>query len=386
MNKDKTVKRYIYVSSKKRVELEEVCAQKSIFQQVSFINTYDCNTLFQSGLKNLNGVSFLFLDVSAIVNPNKKIQEIISNLTLIRKMYPDLRIIIIAEGYKIGDTLLGRIFNLGIYNIITSSNNLEFMQELEQTISEDGMTFGNAMKYKLDYNMITIGSSGTKVQKEFIKAKQMITIGVLSTERHLGATSLAINICKYINEMPNEKACLIENNRHGTIKSFINFQNALFFEKVGKICFSDIDMFLKPKSIASIQNMDYSFYIYDYGAFNELSENEKNSFLEKDIKFVVTGSRIWEYPKIADTIFYMKDDKNTNLYVNYTKLDEREVFKRNFDSNWQEKIYFSQFNPNPFELLIDNRDYFKKIFSPYLLNSVIEEKKKGLKWLFKKGK
>lgn len=379
-------KKYVYVSNKKRPEIEELCNERSIYLQLSFINTYDFNKLFLEGLKNLNGVDFLFLDLAAIVNTTKNNQDITVNLTLMRKMYRNLRIIIIAEGYKTGDSILGRIFNLGIYNIVTASNDIELRKEIEETLSEEGMTFGRAMQYKVDSN-ISIGNSTAKVEKEFIRAKQTVSIGVCATERHLGATSLALNIASFINEYPNERACYIENNNHDTISSLTNLKEALFFEKQRKIEYKGMDLFLKPNSIADIQKYDFSIYVYDFGNFNEMTNEERNSFLTRDLKFVVTGSRRWEYGGIADCLYHVRHEENTYIYVNHTNLEEREEFKNSFDEFWRSRIYFSLSNSNSFEVNEENRQYFKNILEPYLLNTVIEEKKKGLKGLFsKKGR
>ena len=386
MENIKKFKKYIYVSSKKQVELEEMCKQKSIYLQIAFINTYNFGTLFQDGLKNLNGVDYLFLDVNAIVDSIKNSQDIIYGLTLMRKMYPELRIIIIAEGYKTGDTLLGKIFNLGIYNIVTAENNLQFVAELEKTISEEGMTFGNSMKYKVDFN-ISVGNNTTKVQKEFVRAKQIVTIGVCSTERHLGATTLAINICKFLSEYPNERVCYIENNNHNTIKSLKMMGGSIYYEKQRKVEYAGIDFFQRPESIASIQKYDYSFYIYDCGNFDEMTKEEKDIFLTRDIKFVVTASRIWEYAGIVNCLIGLENSENSYFYINHTNLDERENFKNsNFEKKWFDRIYFSPENANPYSITSENREFYKKIFEPYLLNTKIEEKKKGLKGLFSRNK
>ena len=132
-----------------------------------------------------------------------------------------MRIIIIAEGYKEGNVLLGRIFNLGIYNIVTARNDVMFADEIEKVFSSEGMTFGNAMKYKINDNMLVINKT-TKVVKENIKrAKQTITVGIAGTEKHIGATTVAINIVKYLSELTNVTACYIENNNHNSIYSLV---------------------------------------------------------------------------------------------------------------------------------------------------------------------
>lgn len=279
----------------------------------------------------------------------------------------------------------GKIFNLGIYNIVTAENDLRFYEEIEKTISDEGMTFAYSMKYKLDSN-VYIGNPTIKVQKEFIKAKQIVTVGVASTERHLGATSLAINLCMFLNEYQNEKCCYIENNNHNTIITLRDCKSSLYFEEKRKIEYEGLELYQRPDSIASIQKYDYSFYIYDYGNFNELSKEERDSFIIKDLKFIATSSKRWEYSGIVDSLYYLKDVENFYFYIINTNLEDREEFRGNFDKKWKTKLFFAPANSNPFKITLENRDYYKKIFEPYLLNSVMEEKNSRFQQFFKRRK
>lgn len=100
----KRVKKYIYVSTKIRAELEEEMQKNNILIQVRFINSYDITNFFRSEIKNLNGIDFLFLDLRSF--ETSKENEIIMNLKLIRQKYTSLRVIVLAEGYKQGDIIL----------------------------------------------------------------------------------------------------------------------------------------------------------------------------------------------------------------------------------------------------------------------------------------
>ena len=115
-----------------------------------FINEYNLKKFLETELRNLNGVDYLILDLQAITNTTSE-EEITSSIELIRRMY-NVRIIILAEGYKEGNVLLGRLFNLGIYNILTAKNDVIFADEIERAFSVEGMTFGNAMKYKIKFH------------------------------------------------------------------------------------------------------------------------------------------------------------------------------------------------------------------------------------------
>lgn len=111
--------------------------------------------------------------------------------TYISKMY-NLRIIILAKGYKFGNILLGKIFNLGIYNIITATDENKYKEELEKVFSQEGMSFGNSIKYKIDNQIISINQTTKLVKENYIKVKQIVSIGVVGTEKHIGATTLAL--------------------------------------------------------------------------------------------------------------------------------------------------------------------------------------------------
>ena len=111
--------------------------------------------------------------------------------TYISKMY-NLRIIILAKGYKFGNILLGKIFNLGIYNIITATDENKYKEELEKVFSQEGMSFGNSIKYKIDNQIISINQTTKLVKENYIKVKQIVSIGVVRTEKHIGATTLAL--------------------------------------------------------------------------------------------------------------------------------------------------------------------------------------------------
>ena len=156
MEENRLYKKYIYISKEPRVIIEDYCKEHRINLVMRFINEYNLKKFLETELRNLNGVDYLILDLQAITNTTSE-EEITSSIELIRRMY-NVRIIILAEGYKEGNVLLGRLFNLGIYNIVTAKNDVIFADEIERAFSVEGMTFGNAMKYKI--NDIRVLNSG----------------------------------------------------------------------------------------------------------------------------------------------------------------------------------------------------------------------------------
>ena len=382
MDEIRRFKKYIYISKEIQPVIEEYCIEKNISLVARFINEYNLENFMQTELRNLNYVDYLILDLKSIEKLTPE-DEIISKITLIRKMY-NLRVIIIAEGYKQGNILLGKIFNLGIYNIITATNNVIFKDELEKVFSEEGMTFGNSIKYKIDNNLIAINQTTKLVKENFIKVKQTVSIGIVGTEKHIGTTTVAINLCKYLSELTDIKACYIENNNHNSIINIAETKEALYSNEFSKITYNGIDMFLKPKNMSDILSNNYNFYIYDYGALNEITEEEKMSFLTRDLKIVVSGNKIWEIPNLLNCFQIIGEDINTYLLFNFVTESEKEKFRLSLGDYWKERATFSEYITDPF--VVGNRYFYENILKPYLINTDITEKKKKFSLFKRKDK
>lgn len=379
MEEIKKYKKYIYISKKIQPEIEEYCSDNNITLVTRFINEYNLEKFMQTELRNLNSIDYLIIDLKAIENLTSD-DEIISKITLIRKMY-NLRIIIIAEGYKYGNILLGKIFNLGIYNIITAIEDNAFKEELKKALSIEGMSFGNSIKYKIDNQVIAVNQTTKLIKENYIRVKQTVNIGVIGTERHIGATTMAINLTKYLSELTNIRACYIENNNHNSIINIIENKEAIYSENTNRITYKGIDMFLKPKNMSDILANNYNFYIYDYGALNELSEEEKMSFLTRDLKVVVSGNKVWEIPNLINCFQIIGEDISTYLIFNFAKENEKENFRISLGEYWKERATFSEYITDPFT--VGNKYFFETILKPYLINTDVTEKKRKFN-LFKK--
>lgn len=376
----KTYKKYIYISNKINPFIEDVCKEQNISLLTRFINEYNLENFLQSELKNLNNIEYLIIDYNSIKN-NTKENDIVTALSRIRRMY-DIRIIFILEGAMKGNILLGRLFNLGIYNIITATNDILFKEELQKTLTDKGMTFANAVKYQLDKNVFAINNNTNVIKETYIKVKQVVTVGVCSTERHLGATTQAINMTKYLSELLNIKACYIENNNHNSIIEIYNTSNkeeVTYYENTGKIEYEGIEMFMKS-NIGEIMNNNYDFYIFDFGSMEEMTDNDINNFLTKDIKFIVSGTKSWELRNLFEAFEKIGNDKSVNFIFNFTEKEKRNFFRENM-GDYKDNTFFSDYIENPF--IVGNKIYLEKIFNPFILNSNLEEVDKKKSWLNK---
>ena len=265
-------------------------------------------------------------------------------------------------------------YNLGIYNIITAVDDIGFKEELEKTLSEEGMSFGNSIKYKVDNGVIAINQTTKLIKENFIRVKQTVSIGIVGTENHIGATTTAINLTKYLSELTNIKSCYIENNNHNSIINLLENKEAIYSENLNKINYKGIDLFLKPKNMSDILSNNYNFYIYDYGSLNEMTEEERMSFLTRDLKLIVSGNKEWEIPNLIKCFQIIGEDINTYLIFNFVEDSQKENFRSSLGEYWKERVTYSEYITNPF--IVGNKYFFENILKPYLINTDVTEKKK----------
>lgn len=379
---ERTFQKYIYISNVSNPIIEEVCKENKIHLICRYINDYNLESFLQSELTNLNNIDYLIIDYSAI-NKMTKENDIITTIEKIRRLY-ELRIIFILEGATKGNTLLGRLFNLGIYNFITATNDILFKEELIKTLSAKGMNFANSAKFKLDNNFFVVNGNSKIVKENYIKVKQKVTIAICSSERHMGATTQAINITKYLSQLPNVNVCYIENNNNNSIIQIYNTSNkeeVNYYEESGKIEYQGIEMYMKS-SISEIINDKYDFIVFDFGSMQEMNDSEVNNFLTKDIKFIVSGTKAWELPGLFECFEKIGNDKNINFIFNFTKKEDKQFFRNNM-GDFKENTIFSEYIDDPF--IVANRLYLERIFNPFILNTDIKEVKKNkFMHLFKK--
>lgn len=249
------------------------------------------------------------------------------------------------------------------------------------------MTYASSSKFRLDDEALVQLNQTTNVIKEnYIRAKAIISVGVVSTERHLGASTLAINLTKFLSELSNTTACYIEYNNHKLIESLEGAKGTVVYKDIGKLNYNGIDMYYYPDSTANIQKYGYEFYIYDFGSFEELTADQKDNFLNKDLKILISGSKAWEEIKLLNTLYEIADADNICCYLNFVPEETQNDVRKYWGAlNNNVNLYFMNLTYNPFE--VKNQATFNVLMKEYLHESIIvEEKSKGIKGLFRKDK
>lgn len=380
------IKKLIYVGKNINNELEKIVSEERIVIIQRLQNEYNMTSLFKEDLRAINQIDYLVLDLSAFINSTKS-DEIIRNLDRLRGNY-EFRIILIAPGFRKGNELLASCFNMGIYNLVTAINDNQMYDQLKICLSEKGMTYAQASQYKID--LLSNKQSNSEIIKtNYEKVKQDVTIGVLGITNHIGTTTWAINLLHFLTELPNTTACLIEANNHNDIKDIKDLNQIVdmgveHYPTTAEIKIGGMEMYYDISKIGEIVAQKYDFYIYDFGSTKELSELDMASFLNKDIKFIIMGSKPWEYKYISRTfkaIQLQETQDSIYLIYNFVRQEDRNDIKKQMGNL---NVYFNEYQPEPF--ILHSKGYLEEILKRYLTNSNYQEipKNKRKFNLFKK--
>ena len=345
----------------------EVCKECGEEQVQIFTGIKNLNKFAIQELRNLNNFNQIIIDINST---NESEDEIVKTIVTIKSMY-NIRIIILALGYKQGNTLLSRLFNEGIYNFVTGRKTMEETVNIYYQY-KDAVRFRNEV---LDTNK----KGKVIIKKEYKALKQFVNIAVAGTESRIGTTTQALLITAFFNSL-NMNACYISNNSKDETSIIQRFVNDKDKQNNNMLSYEGIDMYKKSSNMKAI-DYGYDFYIYDYGV---LTKDNINDFVTKETKIIVTGSKLWEFEGLFNAINLLQDLKDKYFLVNFTAQDkQRDTIKYSFPKNdkYINSIFFTEYTPYPF---VDNvnLEIYHKIFKDYIAEksnkiSIIDNEQKS---------
>ena len=118
--------------------------ERVIWSDSDAANDYDFYKYVKTHVSFLGTVNELVLDINSTNNLDNEIVEAIG---MLRSMYNDMKIIIIATNRYIGDDLLATLFGMGIQNIICTNDYVDIQAELKICL-ERGKTYNESCVFK----------------------------------------------------------------------------------------------------------------------------------------------------------------------------------------------------------------------------------------------
>ena len=176
--------------------------------------------------------------------------------------------------------------------------------------------------------------------------KRKTTVAVLGIMPRIGTTTHALSLAKYLNDR-GYKTAYIELNGSDYIRQLAaTYIAAVDDVAEGKVTYEGLDMYYNPGSVPKALRMPYLFYIYDFGDIHELKSREQITWLEKDIKVLVAGTK----PNEIDQLQYAVQqvyNQNTKYLFNFCSTDEQQDVEARMGSR-SDVTYFATWLPDPF--------------------------------------
>ena len=310
---------------------------------------------------------FAVQDLKSLSNSTKeKEDEIVKAVVAIKSMY-NVRVIVLALGYKEGNSLLARLFNEGIYNFVNGKDYETQIQQVKQCLLDEGNFYKDAIRFRGE--IANYGKDTVVIKREYKTLKQYVSIGIAGTERHIGVTTQCLLIAQFFNSL-GMKACYICGKDE--IENLEVDQKRAVRKTDNLLVYVGIDLYSKNSSIEAM-NYGYDFYIYDIGVLNDTN---MDNFTSKDIKILVGGLKYWEMPKTIPLLTKFENSKELHHIFNFCTSDIKKEWK-----DYYNNTYFAEYTPDPFSFDV-NTDIYHNIFKDYIAEKssklVVVEKKKGL--------
>ncbi|MDR2903089.1 MAG: hypothetical protein LBU77_01050 [Clostridiales bacterium] len=348
----------VYISELRPDILDEVCGK--LFMIVSKIRQTNLKKLIIGNAADFSHATRLVVDLSALKDTG---DEIIEAVGAFKTMYPETRVIIIADREPAGSPLFARLLKLDVYNVLTSIDDAELKKCLTSGMTKEENKAPEVKEIPVE----TIPKESTPMEimpiekitanRNFKKHKPFVTVAVCSTEPHIGATHQALLMTKFLCGA-GFKACYLEANERRNILYLARTYPVNANERKHLLQFESVDMYFDFK-LAEVINAGYDFYIFDLGRFSEM---EVASFLTKDIKIVVGGTKAWEMAAYSDVFEAIDGCRDVLFLMNHAPTDEKDGIRSLMGGY---KTNFSEYSPYSFAVDV-NQSIYKELFRDYL--------------------
>ena len=287
--------------------------------------------------------------------------DIIADVVLKLKNSNNAKVIIYASGYLPRSKGIVALYERGIKNFIFKTSLTGIKEEYELCMA--GYYEANGIDELDEYR--------EEQEEEINNQRDYKKIGVAGACQRIGTTTQCIQIIKNL-MFRGYKACYVQMNGSGYLKEYLSgwFISEDIDEDIGCIKIEGIDHFYKIEKLPEILQLGYDYYVYDYGSYKEQYFN-KTSFLEKDARIFVVGSKPGEFSAtktLLDNMFY-----TDSYYIfNLTPENEKEDLLSLMDEK-AEYTYFSEVAKDKY--ILSDTDIYEKIIPAEVKKTEIEYKK-----------
>jgi hypothetical protein len=360
----------VYVSEFRPDLLDEVCG--NLYMIVTKIRQSNLKKLVIGSAADFSHAGRFVIDLSALKDTTG---ELIEAVSAFRTMYADTRVIVIADREPDYGSLLPRLFDMGVYDVVMALDG-----DMLKKCLTTGMSKEDAAEYPVKKSDLTapaedkpepdktIGYAADEpgsvlarekitANRDFRKHKKFVTVAVCATEPHMGATHHALLIAKFLCGA-GFRACYLEAGERRNIVRLARVYAVNADERKHLLQFEGVDMYFDFK-LSEVVSAGYDFLIFDFGRFDEL---EPASLLTKDIKLAVGGAKAWEMPAYSAVFEAIESCRGVQFIMNHAPPGEHADIISLMGGY---KTHFAEYAPYPFASGV-NLGIYKEIFRDYL--------------------
>lgn len=319
---------------------------------------------FKENISHFDGIDTIIVDLSVCADVD---EEILQAFEMLRMMYCNIRIIVLAANRYAGDELLTKCFQMGIYDLIATDDFLTIKEELMHSIIT-GKQYKDALQFKESNPLEKV------IVKQEIKQKvNKVMIGISGTTKRIGVTHNSIVLANYLRKR-GYMVAIAELNASGAFKRI----QESFEEKIldnAYFSLDGVDYYFEADTdkLGSILGKSYNFIICDFGSFEEC---DRVTFNKSDVRIIVAGAKPWEVNQI-NKVFGLSSKETLEGYhfcFNFVSESLQKDVKEGMESCGTS--HFLTYHSDPFHAH-DFADA-ELILEQYMPVKVEEKKKKGL--------
>jgi hypothetical protein len=359
----------VFVSELRPDLLDELCGK--LFMIVTKVPQSNLKKLVIGSAADFSHATRFVVDLSALKDTG---DEVIEAIGAFRSMYPDTRIIVLADREPEGSPVFPRLFKLSVYDVVTGLDGDGLKKSLTTGVTRDEAEAAQEERLDVTAGEITAEKTAPALRepaapvplptrekitanRDFKKHKQFVTVAACSTEPHMGATHHALLMTKFLCDM-GFKACYLEAGQRRNILYLARAYPVNANERKRLLQFEGVDMYFDFK-LPDVIGAGYDFYIFDFGRFGEF---EPASFMTKDIKLIVGGAKAWEMPAYSPVFEAAEGYRDVQFIMNHAPNGEKDGIRILMGGYI---THFAEYAPYPFSTGV-NLDIYKEVFRDYL--------------------
>lgn len=305
-----------------------------------------------------NSYDIILFDVDNLIDESLVIKDYIIRVEKAK----NTKIIIVAIGYSYHSELISILVQAGFKNFIFGTSLSVQYDEYNKCLSG---YFDNTEIESL------MEEPETEEKKQEKTLKKFKTIGIAGVLPRIGNTTICLQLIKYI-KSKGYNAAYVEINSSNYIESCEKLYANVLKDKEGRyIIYNNINLY-NGSDINEVINSEYNFIICDYGDITNPSFN-KISFIEKDIKIFVAGSKPNEFQAIQP-VLQSQVYSDAKFIFNFVPDADKEDIKEMMCEKASDTI-FTVYSPEPFDYIY-NPDFEKLLPLEININNKTSEQKK----------